>query len=69
MHPLRTAALAAAAALLLAAPAALAAMHTPTSGDGWYDGRATFFGASDELVHTFEKVRGPGSYGDLVWGR
>lgn len=65
----RSRTLAVAAAVLLAATAAHAAMHVPTTGDGWYSGRATFFGASDELVHTFERIRGPGSYGDLVWGR
>ena len=50
------------------AASAHATMHTPTTGDGWYDGRATFFGASDSLVDVFERVRGPGSYGDLHYG-
>ena len=69
MLPTSRALAAALAVAALASSTARAAMHTPTSGDGWYDGRATFFGASDELVHTFERIRGPGSYGDLVWGR
>jgi len=61
--------------LLLAAAAALAAASTASAGiitvssePGWYDGRATFFGASKQLQDSFEKIRGPGSYGDLHYG-
>ena len=49
-------------------PAARASSVVTVSHDGWYSGRATFFGASDELVSTFERIRGPGSYGDLHYG-
>ena len=41
---------------------------TVSSEPGWYDGRATFFGASKQLQDSFEKIRGPGSYGDLHYG-
>jgi hypothetical protein len=50
-----TAAAALAAAALLATGAA--ASVVTVSRDGWYSGRATFFGASDELVQTFERIR------------
>lgn len=43
-------------------------IHLQTDSEGWHRGRATYFGASPELVETFERVRGAGSYGDLHYG-
>ena len=45
-----------AAAALAPAPASASSVVT-VARDGWYSGRATFFGASDELVSTFERIR------------
>jgi hypothetical protein len=42
-------------------------VQTPASGDGWFDGRATFFGAPKEFADSF-KDRGEGAFGDLLWG-
>lgn len=50
------------------AKAANSNIHLQTDADGWHRGRATYFGASPELVETFERVRGAGSYGDLHYG-
>jgi hypothetical protein len=66
--PPATAALAAALATLAAATrSAHAYVQTPSSGDGWFDGRATFFGAPAEFANAF-KDRGEGAFGDLLWG-
>ena len=54
--------------LLLASSARAANIHLQTDSEGWHRGRATYFGASPELVETFERVRGAGSYGDLHYG-
>ena len=56
--------------LLLASAANVKAanIHLQTDSEGWHRGRATYFGASPELVETFERVRGAGSYGDLHYG-
>lgn len=48
--------------------ASAANIHLNTDSEGWHRGRATYFGASPELVETFERVRGAGSYGDLHYG-
>jgi len=53
-------------ALAALTPAA-AYVQTPASGDGWFDGRATFFGAPQAFADSF-KDRGEGAFGDLLWG-
>lgn len=55
-HFKMTAPVIAIATALLAAGGARAGVVT-VARDGWYDGRATFFGASDALVQTFERIR------------
>lgn len=54
--------------LLFASNARSANIYLQTDSEGWHRGRATYFGASPELVETFERVRGAGSYGDLHYG-
>jgi hypothetical protein len=63
--PPATAAAVAAAVLLMGR--ATAYVQTPSAGDGWFDGRATFFGAPSEFADAF-KDRGEGAFGDLLWG-
>lgn len=65
MPPATAAVATLAAALSIQAVAAY--VQTPSSGDGWFDGRATFFGAPAEFANAF-KDRGEGAFGDLLWG-
>jgi len=59
-------ALAVTAGLALLAPAT-AYVQTPATSDGWFEGRATFFGAPQAFADSF-KDRGEGAFGDLLWG-
>ena len=65
--PAARAAVAGATALALLATPAAAYVQTPATADGWFDGRATFFGAPQAFADSF-KDRGEGAFGDLLWG-
>ena len=65
-RPVTLAVTAAGLALLTPAPA-LAYVQTPATADGWFEGRATFFGAPQAFADSF-KDRGEGAFGDLLWG-
>jgi hypothetical protein len=50
-----------------AAASTAAAFMPPVLDDGWYQGRATFFGAPDAFTRAFDN-RGDGSFGDFMFG-